>query len=140
MFISPAWKTQIALSINKKVIILGIYLDFSDGFSTKLATKLPKRSNINKHLINPKSNKQLLYNLIYSLESIKLKIFLAYIETTMANNFICLFKSSTKALIFFGQKSNSSFWLYIDYQGLNNQNIKNWYFLSIIGKLLHYLH
>lgn len=40
-----------ALLVAKKVTILDEYLDFLDIFPKKLVKELPKRSDINKHLI-----------------------------------------------------------------------------------------
>ena len=60
----------------------------------------------------------------------------AYIETNLANGFIILSKLPARAPILFDQKSDSSFQLYINYQGLNNLTIKNRYLLLLIGELL----
>lgn len=75
MLIHLVCKTEITLLIAKKVMILAKYLDFIDIFWKNLAAKLSKESNITKHLINLKPDKQLTYNLIYGLESMKLKTF-----------------------------------------------------------------
>lgn len=48
-----AQKTQIALLLFKKVIIVKKYYNYVDIFSKKSAVKLFKRSNINKHVIDP---------------------------------------------------------------------------------------
>ena len=59
----------------------------------------------------------------------------AYIENNLANGFIKFFKSSIRVSIFFDKKPDGSLRLYIDYQGLNNLTIKNWYPLSLVEKL-----
>ena len=61
-------------------------------FSSDLASKLPKHTEINNH----------------------------FIELINANGFIKLSKSPAGAPIFFNQKSNESFKLNVDYKSLNN--------------------
>ena len=73
---------------------------------------------------------------MYSLKQVELETLKAYIKTKLANDFIKPSKSSANALILFNRKSNSSFRLYVDYQGLNNLIIKNQYLLPLIGELL----
>lgn len=109
----------------EKVTIPKIYSAFADDFSKKSAIKLPQRSNINKHVINLKPNKHLLYKQIYSLSQIELKTLKTYIENYLANSFICPFESPTRALILFVSKQNSSLYLYVNYYGPNNFTIKN---------------
>ena len=46
-----AQKTQIALLLAKKVIILAKHTDFANVFLKKLAKVLPERTGINKHAI-----------------------------------------------------------------------------------------
>ena len=62
-----------------------------------------------------------------------------YIETNIANGFICLSKSLVVAFIFFIAKLDGSVRLYIDYWGLNNLTIKNQYPLFFISELLDQL-
>ena len=59
-----------------------------------------------------------------------------YIKTNLANGFIKPSKSSAGAPIPFNQKSDGFFWLCVDYRGLNNLTIKNWYPLPLIGESL----
>ena len=63
----------------------------------------------------------------------------AYIETYGKTEFIRPFNSPTVATIFFNKKPEGSFCLYVDYRGLNNLTIKNWYLLPLIGKSLDWL-
>lgn len=76
----------------------------------------------------------MLYDFIYSLKIIELKIFKTYIEINLANNFIKFFKSSIKALIFLLKKPDNSFELYINYYYFYNLIIINWYLLFLISK------
>ena len=52
-----ALKTQIVLSLTKKMTILVKYLDFVDIFLKKLTTKLPKYLSINKYTSKLKKSK-----------------------------------------------------------------------------------
>ena len=67
----------------------------------------------------------------------KLETLKAYIEKNLANSFIRPSKSSAGAPILFDKKLDGSLRLCIDYQGLNNLTIKNWYLLFLVGKLLN---
>ena len=71
--------------------------------------------NINEQTIKLQSNKQLVYKPIYSLSPVELEIFKTYIKTNLTNDFIWPSKSPAGIFIFFVQKLNSGFWLYIDY-------------------------
>lgn len=133
------WKTQIVLLLNKKVIIPAEYSDFINVFLEKLAVKLFKYTNINKHIINLEPGKQSPYGPINSPRLIELKILRIFIKTNLANDFICLFKSLAGAFILFVQKLDGSFHLYMDYQRLNNLTTKNQYLLLLIGELLNQL-
>ena len=62
-----------------------------------------------------------------------------YIETNLANRFIRPSKSPAGAPILFYRKSDGSLRLCINYQGLNNITIKNWYLLPLIGESLNRL-
>ena len=79
MTIYLAQEAQIALLLVKEVTILEKYLDFADIFSKKSAKVLCERTKINKYIIKLEEGKQPLYNLIYSLGSIKLEILMTYI-------------------------------------------------------------
>lgn len=86
IFIYPARKTKVALLIVEKVIILVEYSDFEDIFSKKLALKLSKRFDINKHSINLELSKQPPYGTIHSLEPVEFKILKTYIKTNWLTN------------------------------------------------------
>lgn len=101
--------------------------------------KLLEHSDINKHSIDLEPDKQLLYGSISSSELVKLQILNIYIKINLAKGFIWLLKSSARALIFFIQKLDGSFYLYEDYQGLNNLIIKNHYAPSWICEVFHRL-
>lgn len=63
----------------------------------------------------------------------------AYIKTHLKTKFIRLFKSSAGTPLLFDKKPDGSLHLCVDYLGLNNLTIKNWYSLLLIRKLLNQL-
>lgn len=56
--------------------------------------KLQKYNKINNYLINFLENKKILYDLIYLLELVKLKILKTYIEVDLANMYIISLKKN----------------------------------------------
>ena len=101
--------------------------------------KFLENIGMSKYTIKLKKGKQLLFGPIYSLKPIELKALKIYIKINLANNFIQSFKSLSKVLTLFNKKSDQNFRYYIDYLDLNNLNIKNYYLLSLINKLLDQL-
>lgn len=137
--IHPSQEVKIVLLDVEKVTISSKYTDYTNVFSLDSAAKLAKHIGINNHLMNLINDKQPPYGLINSLELVELKMLKTYIENNLANGFIRSFKSPTGDLILFICKKNNNFQLYIDYWGLNNLTIKNWYLLPLISKSLNYL-
>lgn len=99
--------------------------DFINVFLPKLATKLPKHTEINNHIIELVDNWPLQYGSIYSLRPVELETLKIYIKNNPTNSFIRPSKSFAKALIFFYKKPDRSLKLCVDYQGLNSLIIKN---------------
>lgn len=60
----------------------------------------------------------------------------AYIKTHLKTWFIWSSNSFAKVPIFFNIKPDNNFYVYVDYQGLNNLTIKNQYLLLLIDKIL----
>lgn len=89
------------LLVAKEVTILAKYSDFANIFSEKYAVKLSKRLDINKHLIDLEPGKKPYYGSIYSQGLVELETFKIYIQTNLANSFICPSKSSNGACILF---------------------------------------
>ncbi len=98
--------------------------------------ELPENIGINKHIIELIDRKQPPYGPIYAFSLVKLETLKAYIETDLKTGFIRPSKSLVGAPIFFDKKPDSSFHLCVDYWGLNNLTIKNWYPLPLIGEAL----
>ncbi len=115
------------------------YADFVNVFSPKLAAELSEHIGINDHTIKLVDDWQPPYGPIYSLEPVDLETLKAYIENNLTNGFIRPSKSPTGALILFDKKPDSSLRLCVDYEGLNNLNIKNQYPLPLVGKSLDWL-
>ena len=101
--------------------------------------ELPENTGINKHTIELQDGKQPPYERIYSLEPVKLETLKTYIETHLKTGFIRPSKSLGGAPILFDKKPDNSLWLCVNYQGLNNLMIKNWYPLPLIGEALDWL-
>lgn len=57
MIIYLAQKAQIVFLLTKRVIILTKYSDFSNIFLKKLTIIIPKKNNINRHIIEVKKSK-----------------------------------------------------------------------------------
>ena len=136
MSIHPAREAQIASLTAEEVKILAEYLDFSDVFSKEKASVLPEITDLNEHAIELHKGQQSPYGPIYSLGPVELETFKTYIETNLTNSFIRPSKSLAGAPIFFVRKPDGSFRLSVDYRGLNNLTIKNWYPLPLVGESL----
>ena len=134
-----AHKAQSTLLIAEEFTVQAKYSDFTDVFLKESAEMLPKNTGINKHAIELERGKQPIYEPIYSLGPVELKTFKTYIKTNLANDFIRFFKSPTVALIFFICKTDGSFYMCINYYGLNNLTIKNQYQLLLIEESLDWL-
>ena len=74
-------------------------------FSKKSAIVLLEYIKINTHTIDLEEDKQPLYRPIYSLRLVELEIFKTYIETNLANSFICSLKSLANTPILFDKKT-----------------------------------
>ena len=136
------WRPQISGLIAKEIPtkVSTQYSDFVNVFSLDLASKLSKHTGINDHAIKLVNGyQQPPYRPIYSLRPIELETLKAYIKTNLANGFIKLSKFLADTPILFDQKSDGSFWLYVNYWGLNNLTIKNRYSLPLIGESLNRL-
>ena len=131
-----SWQAQITLLDVKEVIIPAKYLDYTNVFSPNSAAELPKHIGINNHSMDLINDKQPPYSPIYSLGPVELETLKTYIETNLANGFIRPSKLPAGALILFLRKKDGGFQLCIDYWGLNNLTIKNWYLLPLIGESL----
>ena len=126
--------------LNAKEVTMPVeYSDFANVFSKESAKVLPEHTGINKHAIKLEDGKQPPYGPIYSLGMVELETLKTYIKTNLANGFIRPLKFPADASILFICKPDGSFWLCIDYQGLNNLTIKNRYPLLLISESLDWL-
>ena len=96
----PLEKTQIAHLKPDKVFIkvFNKYANFIDVFSSKLVTKFSKYIGINDYAIKLINDWQFLYDFIYSLRPIELKILKTYIQDNLLNGFIKLLSLLLKYL------------------------------------------
>ena len=115
------------------------YADFVDVFSPKLAAELLEHTEINDYAIELVDDRQPPYGPIYSLGPVELETLKVYIKNNLASGFIRPSKSPAGASILFDKKLDGSLRLCIDYRGLNNLTIKNWYLLPLVGELLDWL-
>ena len=136
MTIHPVRKAQLASPSTKEVSMPTKYLDFADVFLKKPAKILSERTGANKHAIALEQCKEPPYGPIYSLGPVELETFKTYIKTNLANGFMRVSKSPTSAPISFVRKPNGILRLCVNYQGLKNLTIKNWYPLPLISKSL----
>ena len=136
--VHPSKRAQIAhLKADEALTkIPSKYADFADVFLPKLAAKLSEYTEINDYTIKLMNDWQSPYGPIYNLGPVELEILKAYIENNLASGFIRPSKSPVRAPILFDKKPDDSLRLYVDYQGLNNLTIKNWYLPSLIGESL----
>ena len=100
-----------------------------------LAIELAENIGISKLAIELQDSKQPLYRPIYSLGPVELETLKTYNKTHLKTGVIQPSKSPADAPLF-DKKSDGSFWLCVNYWGLNNLTIKNWYPLPFIDKAL----
>ena len=112
------------------------YSNYSNVFLAENAAELLENTGMNEHAIKLEEDKQPLFGPIYSLGPVELETLKTYIKTNLANGFIWPSKSPARTLILFDKKPDQSLRFCVDYRGLNNIIIKNWYPLPLIGKLL----
>ena len=129
-------EAQLALLLAEEVTVPVEYSDFADIFLEKSANVLPEQTGANEHAIELEEGKQPSYGPIYSVRPVELETLNTYIETNLTNSFIRTSKSPASAPILFVRKPNGSFRLCVNYQGLNNLTIKNWYPFPLIGESL----
>ena len=94
---------------------------------------------INNYTIKLVDDWQPSYGPIYSLDPVELETLRAYIENNLVSSFIRPSKSLAGAPIFFDKKPDGCLRLCVDYQGLNNLTIKDWYLLPLVKKSLDQL-
>jgi len=89
--------------------------------------------------INLEKGTQLPLGPIYNLSQEELATLKEYINENLAKNFIQHSKSLANVPILFVKKKDGSLRMCIDYRGLNNVTIKNWYPLPLVLGLLDQL-
>ena len=99
--------------------------------------ELFENTKINQYIIELIDNKQPFYRPIYTLSLVELEILKIYIKTHFKISFIQSSQFLTGDLILSDKKPDSSLYLWVNYQGLNNLTIKNQYPLPLIGEFFH---
>ena len=125
--------------LAKKVTVPAKYLDFADVFSENSANVLLEQTGVNEYTIKLEKGKEPPYEPIHRLVPVELKTLKIYIKTNLVNGFMKTLKSLARISILFVYKPNNNFCLCVNYQGLHNLTIKNWYLLPLIGKSLDWL-
>ena len=99
-------KAQVgALLFNQAFIeVPAEYSDYSNVFSAEYVAELPENTEMNKHAIKLKEDKQPPFGPIYSLGPVELKTLKTYIKTILTNSFIRPSKSPAGASILFNRK------------------------------------
>ena len=85
--IHPDKVAQIASLLTKKVKIPDKYLDFADVFSKEKALVLHEHTELNKHVIDLKDDKQPPYGSIYSLGLVEPETLKTYIKNHLKTGF-----------------------------------------------------
>ena len=93
---APTKSTIMSIYLSRKALVALLanmeipakYSNFLDIFSLDSMVDCPKYIEMNNHFINLLKNKQLPHSLIYSMESVELKILKTYIKANLASNFI----------------------------------------------------
>ena len=136
--IHPSRKAQIAalIQVETPTKVSTEYADYADVFSFDLAMELLENTGINKHAIELQNGEQPPYRPIYSLVPVELETLKTYIETHLKTGFIWPSKFPAGAPILFDKKPDGSLRLCLNYRGLNNLTIKNWYPLPLISETL----
>ena len=116
-----------------------MYPDYDNILSLDLTMELPENIDINQNAIELVKRKQPSYDSIYSLGLVELETLNTYIKTYLKTGLILFSKSPKVVPILFNKKLDRNLRLCINYRGLNNLIVKNWYPLPLIGKTLDWL-
>ena len=137
--IHPLQRAYISSVTTETVTLPKAYKDFEDVFFAENTSHLPPHKD-HDHAIDLINGKQPPCRPIYSLSENDSSILPAYIDKNLANGFIRPSKSTSNTPILFVPKPNGVLQLCVDYRGLNNITIKNWYLLSLVGESLDRLY
>ncbi len=111
------------------------YKEFKDVFGKKNIDTLPKHRPYD-YTINLEEGTQPLFELIYNLSHYEIPTFCEYIDENLEKGFVWHSKSSASAPILFVKKKDEFLRICVNYHGLNQLTIKNWYVLPLILRLL----
>src|SRR5205814_2274000 len=117
--------------------ILDYYQNLFKVFSKKESKSLSSHRGHLNHHISLKKNVKSIFDLIYNLFKLELKILKEYIQDKLKKEFIYSFISSFDSSILFIKKFDDNLRLYVDYRALNRMIIKNRYFISLIIEIMN---
>ena len=118
--------------------LLKEYKHYKKVFYKTKAKTLPSHWPLD-HAINIKAGKTPPFEPLYNLSELELKVLKNYININLTNSFISSLTSSAEAPILFTKKKDRSLRLCVNYQGLNNITIKDWYSIPLISEILNRL-
>jgi hypothetical protein len=111
------------------------YYQFLHPFSEVEANKLPPHQAYD-HRIPLQPNFTLPFSPIYPLLKTELEALRKWLDENLAKGFIRASSSPGRVPILFMKKGDGSLRLCVDYRGLNEGTIKNWYPLPLLHKTL----
>ena len=111
------------------------YTDYADLFDKKAADVLPAHQEWD-HRILLEKRRLPPYGPIYELTPTKVEALRKEVDKNLKQQFIQPLTLPARAPILFVKKKNGELRLCIDYQGLNQITVKNWYALPLIGELI----
>src|SRR5947207_9826943 len=117
--------------------ILDYYQNLFEVFFKKESEFLSSHRDHLNHHISLKKNVKSIFDLIYNLFKLEFKVFKEYIQDKLKKELIHSFISSFDFSILFIKKFDDNLCLYVDYRVLNHMIIKNYYFISLITKIMH---
>src|SRR5947207_1421140 len=117
--------------------ILDYYQNLFEVFFKKESEFLSSHQDHLNHHISLKKNVKSIFDFIYNLFELEFKVFKEYIQDKLKKELIHSFISSFDFSILFIKKFDDNLCLYVDYRVLNHMIIKNYYFISLITKIMH---
>jgi hypothetical protein len=120
---------------NIRTIVLPKYHNYLKIFENTNANKLPLHCP-SEHTILLMDMFKPLFGPLYSLSYPELEELKCWLHENLSKGFICTLSSPADAPILFVKKGDGSFWLVIDYRGINKGTIKNGYPLPLLQDTL----
>ena len=111
------------------------YRDYQSVFNGQYSDELPPHCSF-EHAIDMVEGKEAPWEPIYALSEKELEVLRAYLDDMLRSGKIRPSKSSASApILFVPKKEGRGLRLCVDYRGLNNLRILNWYPLLLMNEL-----